>query len=180
MAWRAQRLANHPTVADEFFTPIWNQSSGVWLVITPYAGISDPNDNLVNWLADQVVTVFQFPYGDKALHFYPRTEERQTAVTRLADSFIPRQMLTADLGNAQLTGYDQVLRDAAGGDTVTLFLYTNGTESNFIEVGLMDETGQVWQETAITLTPPRQQVDILISPRQPRWKIQELCPGWME
>ncbi len=152
-----------PQAAGDFLSPIWEASDGVWLVVTPYAGVSDPQGAMMAWLAQRATAVTDFPYEDKTLYFYARADEPLA----LQPGAEPRWSKTAVLPhNRQLTGYDQVLRDARSGDTVHLFLYGRGAAAE-TGVGLVDEAGAVWQETAVTLTQPRQQVDVLISPDTP-------------
>ena len=160
-----------PSVADEFLSPIWQSSDGVWLVITPYAGVGDPQGEMVNWLAKRATAVAAYPYEDKALHFYARTDARADLIGELIPDAAPRFEETAVLAsNWQLTGYDQAIQDVKSGDTLHIFLFGQGDEAAVV-VGLVDEVGQVWQETAVslpaTISPTRQQIDLLISPDTP-------------
>lgn len=160
-----------PAVTDEFLAPIWESSDGVWLVITPYAGVSDPQGMMVNWLDERATAVATYTYGDKALHFYARTAARAVLIDELIPEAAPRFEETAVLHpNWQLTGYDQAIRDVHSGDTLHVSLFGRGDEAA-ASVGLVDEAGQVGQETAVTLPAAtnliRQQINLLISPDTP-------------
>lgn len=168
-----------PSVADEFLSPIWQASDGVWLVVTPYAGVGDPQGEMVHWLAERAtlalseveVAAATYPYEDKALHFYARTDARADLMNELRPEAAPRFRETAVLApNWQLTGYDQAIQDVKSGDMLHIFLFGQGDEAA-VTVGLVDEAGQVWQETAVTLPDSphlsRQQIDLLISPDTP-------------
>ncbi|MCB9446522.1 MAG: glycosyltransferase family 39 protein [Ardenticatenaceae bacterium] len=140
-----------PAAADDFLSPIWESSDGVWLVTTPYAGVSDPQGEMVNWLAERATAVTTFTYEDKALHFYARTTARADLIDELNPDTAPRFKATAVLGsNWQLTGYDQAVRDVGSGTTLHVFLFGQGDETAAL-VGLVNDVGQVWQETAVTL-----------------------------
>jgi len=156
-----------PQTADAFLAPIWETSSGVWLVVTPYAGVSDPQGEMVEWLEMRATAVTVFPYEDKALYFYARNDN----ALELAPNAQPRWRETAVLpNNWQLSGYDQAIRDARSGDTVHLFLFGQGAATE-VSMGLMAEDSRLWQETAVSLpasnNQTRQQIDFLISPDTP-------------
>lgn len=177
--WRGVPHAWHitPAVAGDFLAPIWQESDGIWLVITPYAGVSDPQGALVNWLAERATAVTTYTYGDKSLQFYARTDARADRIHELTPEAEPRFEETAVLApNWQLTGYDQVVSDVRSGDFLHVFLYGQGDAAQ-VQMGLVDEAGQMWQETAVALpastTPARQQIDLLISPDTPsgRYRI---------
>jgi hypothetical protein len=172
-AWRGVPHAWQitPAVADDFLTPIWQESEGIWLVITPYAGIGDPQGLMVSWLAERAEAAAMFTYGDKALHFYARTPARADLFAELAPGAAPRFTAAANLNtNWQLTGYDQAIQDVRSGDTLHVFLFGQGDET-VVDVGLVDDAGQVGQVTAVTLPsaahPSRQQFALLISPDTP-------------
>ncbi len=159
-----------PPVADDYLAPIWEAGDGVWLVVTPYAGVSDPQGEMSNWLAERAAAVTAYAYEDKALYFYARTAARAALLQTLADGAEPRFAKTAVLPHWRLAGYDQAVADARSGDVVHLFLYGQGEETT-ASVGLVDGDGAVWQETAVTLPAAdslaRQQIDLLISPDTP-------------
>ena len=161
--------------AESYLSPIWQEHDGVWLVITPYAGVSDPQGEMPAWLAARATAVITYPYGDKALHFYARTPERAATAYDLAAGVRPRYTVEAMAApEVQLVGYDQVTRDYRNGDIVHLFLYwdTNGAAvASSAEVGLIDGQGHAWKwqridaphgETAPTDGLARQQIDLTI------------------
>ena len=158
--------------AHDYLTPIWNEHEGVWLVLTPYAGVNDPNNEMMHWLDERATAVSEYSYGDKALRFYARTTARADLANILPENKAPRHPIAADLPNGtQLIGYDQFISDAHSGDTAHFFLYFTGEEPTETAVGFLDESGTVWQETAVTLDPTantsRQHINMLISPDTP-------------
>ena len=160
-----------PEVADDYLAPIWEEHEGVWLVVTPYAGITDPQGHLLDWLAERATAVTSISYGDKALHFYARTPERAATMSDLAPGVVPRYEQTAVVApSTTLIGYDQAVHDFAFGDTAHLFLYwqkDNGTAVT--EVGIMDRAGEWGWGTGLDIPAetPRQQVDLIIPPEAP-------------
>ena len=58
-----------PETAANYLAPIWEENEGVWLVLTPYAGVNDPNNEMMRWLDERATAVSSYEYGDKALRF---------------------------------------------------------------------------------------------------------------
>jgi hypothetical protein len=157
-----------PETADSFLAPLWGSHHGLWLVTTPYSATTDPQRYLPFWLEQRAETTRDFLYKDIALHFYARTPRRAETADTLAP-VQPFQVLDGGIGNGvQLAGYQQAAHGFKSGDTIHLFLYSQGHQEAAVEVGLMDEQGQAWGTTSITLpyAPDlaRQQVDLLVPP----------------
>lgn len=166
-----------PETANEYLSPIWAENEGVWLVLTPYAGVNDPNNEMMRWLDERATAVSTYEYGDKALRFYARTAARADLIDVLPADSQPRYATKVALPKSTtLLGHDQYVDDARSGDTVYYFLYFTGEEATETAVGFVDSTGEIWQETAVTLEPKqgitRQQIDMLISPDTPTGSYQ--------
>ncbi len=130
-----------PQQADAYLEPIWQAHDGVWVVITPYAVVSDPQQYLLSWLAKRATAVSVQSYGDKALHFYARLPERATLP--LNPTILPQYPLAQTVGNAPLLGYDQATRDARNGDAMYLALYWGAVAQPVpIQVGIVGEDGE--------------------------------------
>jgi hypothetical protein len=157
-----------PEMAGSFLTPLWNTHQGLWLVTTPYSAIADPQRHVPLWLEERAEAARGFLFKDMALHFYARTPERAETAGVLA-SVQPFHTLEVDIGNdVRLAGYQQAAHDFKSGDTIHLFLYTQGNQETAVEVGLMDEQDQMWATSPITLQSApdlaRQQVDLPVPP----------------
>ncbi|MDY7039294.1 MAG: glycosyltransferase family 39 protein, partial [Chloroflexota bacterium] len=133
-----------PQSAADFLQPIWDEAEGVWLVVTPYAGSSDPQRHIPAWLESQARRAECFNFKDKHLCLYARTPERERTALSLASADIPHPM-HVPLGNGLiLVGYEQAITRFQSGDVVHLFLYWNGDAEgeDEVEVGLMNGAGQ--------------------------------------
>ncbi|MBC7251271.1 MAG: glycosyltransferase family 39 protein, partial [Anaerolineae bacterium] len=161
--------------AEEFLQPIWDEAEGLWLVITPYAGNSDPQRHIPAWLESRARRVKCFRFEDKDLCFYARTLERERTALALATADIPHPMHVPLGPDLTLVGYEQALTRFQSGDVVHLFLYWQGKTATHVEVGLVDSTGQVQESTQVEVNPAqwgaegtgRTQVDLVITQRVP-------------
>ena len=169
-----------PQTAEHYLSPIWDEHKGIWLVITPYARVNDPQGDIPAWLKAHAAHTVEYRFADKVLRFYARTKERAAIAGQLAPGYQPSHPLNAQAGTALwLAGYDQPLREYQSGDPVHLFLYwkqeeTGNTPPPNIQVSLVDENKQIWKQiqTAIPDLPAkekliRQQVDLVIPPDAP-------------
>lgn len=168
-----------PDLAAAYLSPIWDDHQGVWLVVTPYAGVNDPQGEMPTWLAARAAGVTEHRYADKILRFYARTKERADSAHQLAPGVRPPHPLQADLGSAlRLAGYEQPAKEYHSGDTIHLFLYWQANTGDEIapgfEVSLTAEDGQPWKRVEASLCHPptatdyvRQQVDLVIPPDAP-------------
>ncbi len=166
-----------PETADSYLAPIWAENEGVWLVLTPYAAVNDPNNEMRRWLDERATAVSSYSYGDKELIFYARTTERANLIDLLPENSDPTILRKVTLpSDGQLLGYDQPVADIHSGETVYLSLYFAGKSPMATNVGFVDGNGKVWQETAVTLQPTgdktRQQINLLISPDTPSGAYQ--------
>lgn len=151
-----------PETAENFLAPIWQEYEGVWLVLTPYAAVNDPANEMATWLAARAQASVEYPYEDKLLRFYARTPERAALIHELVGGKRPFYPLAGTI----LAGYDQFAHDLQSGDTLHLFLYWH-TLAETAEIGLQDTQGERWQPQQITAHSMRQQIDFLLSPDTP-------------
>lgn len=183
-----------PEFAAAHLYPIWRNHQGVWLVVTPYAGVNDPQGEIPKWLAMQATCIVEHRFTDKVLRFYTRTEERADTAHELVPGIRPPRSLRADLGpGIRLAGYEQPVREYQSGDTIHLFLYwervdiINASTPSF-EVSLVDERGRAWKRVETALTDvslsgntARQQVDLIVPPDAPSGRyafaVQPLSGG---
>lgn len=165
-----------PEQANDYLTPIWETHDGLWLVVTPYAGISDPQNNLINWLAERAAAVSTQSYGDKALRFYARTPQRAANMDQMSTAVHPQFAETAVLTlGTSLLGYDQAVHDYRSGDIAYLGLYwqTDGHTSG-AELGIVNQDHTFDAEVPLTMPtttnnsePTRQTATIHIPPEAP-------------
>jgi mannosyltransferase len=159
--------------AADFLQPIWNDAEGVWLVVTPYAGSSDPQRHIPAWLESRARRVECFHFKDKDLCLYARTSERERTALALASVDIPHPMCVPVENDLILAGYEQAITRFQSGDVVHLFLYWNGDAAGDVEVGLVDGTGQAHETVHVEVDPAqwgaegsgRVQVDLVITQR---------------
>jgi 4-amino-4-deoxy-L-arabinose transferase-like glycosyltransferase len=167
-------------LAAAYLAPMWDDHQGTWLVVTPYAGVNDPQGEIPAWLAARAVRTVEHRFSDKVLHFYARTGERARNVHELAPGVRPPHPLKVKLEpELWLVGYEQPVKEYQSGDTIHLFLYWKGTHINDqgasgLEVSLVDRAGEPWKrvETAMpdvssSESTLRQQVDLVIPPDAP-------------
>lgn len=165
-AWRLT-----PEQAEAFLAPLWQESEGVWLVLTPYAVVSDPQDLLGDWLAQRSLASAEHRFAEVTLRFYARTAPR-AAQARAAQAHTPRPdappQWTADLAVADgltLAGYDLPLTAVRPGDLLHLALYWQAEQPAAAIVRLEGRGGVLWQtEVAVPAGATRQQLDVPIPP----------------
>ncbi|MBL7184052.1 MAG: glycosyltransferase family 39 protein [Anaerolineae bacterium] len=169
-----------PEAATAYLSPIWEEHQGVWLVVTPYAGVNDPQGDIPAWLAARASGVVERRFADKMLRFYARTEGRGNKINDLSPGVRPPASLEADWGfGRRLAGYEQPVREYQSGDTIHLFLYWEAEESGHepvssFEISLVDRQGQAWKHVEVSLPALestvelfRQQVDLVVPPDAP-------------
>ncbi len=170
-----------PETAETFLTPIWQQHDGLWLVVTQYAPVTDPNGVLVAWLQARALATRTFAYGDKTLYFFARTPERAANIQQLTNSTPRYETAVALNKNVSLVGYDVPTRDYHSGETIRLFTYWRVPESTerpiTAEIELVAQNGRSgWVTRQITILADdiqptngiiRQQVDLLVPPEAP-------------
>ena len=179
-----------PAAATAYLSPIWEEHQGVWLVVTPYAGVNDPQSEIPAWLAARASGVVEHRFADKVLRFYARTEGRAGSIDELAPGVRPPESLEADWGlDFRPVGYAQPVREYQSGDTIHLFLYWEVGGDGAIkwpvsgfDVSLVDKhgqalrlsSGQAWKRTEVSLPALestvelfRQQVDLVVPPDAP-------------
>ncbi len=153
-----------PASVETFLAPIWDQSEGVWLVLTYYARQSDPVGQMQRWLAEHAAQEIIYRFGDTALHFYPRTPARAAAAGELAAGHIPRHPFDLEVGpGLRLVGAEMALPAYRVGDTLHLFLYWEG-DATPVELALTDAEARVVRTVPVQPPPGpdrrRQQVDL--------------------
>jgi hypothetical protein len=128
-----------PENARAYLAPLWETHQGVWLVVTPYAGINDPQGEVQAWLAARAAGTVEHRFADKVLRFYARTAERAEAAWQLVPGFRPPQLLQVTLGpGVQLAGYEQPVPEYRNGDTIHLFLHLEGQGSEQQAVAVLE------------------------------------------
>ncbi|MBK8987071.1 MAG: glycosyltransferase family 39 protein [Chloroflexi bacterium] len=148
-----------PETAVNYLAPIWQDSEGVWLAITPYGGVTDPQGYVPAWLAEQAVAVSEYNFGDKALRFYARTPERAETARVVAAGAAPQFETFAVVKTAMhFIGYDLPSGTYRSGDTIRMGFYFYrdwrvADESHTMEIGLIDRTGRSWADGLTRLTP---------------------------
>jgi hypothetical protein len=160
-----------PETAADYLAPIWEAHDAVWLVTTPYSASGDPQRHAPAWLAERATAVREFTYKDMSLTLYTRTAERAALADTLAVAEPPRPLDISLAGGGRLVGYAQAARDFKSGDVIHLFLYWTGDNPVDTEVGLIDQSGAIWQPTTARFpaadATARQQVDVIVPPEAP-------------
>lgn len=160
-AWRLT-----PAQTESFLAPLWEGSEGLWLVLTPYAGMSDPDGLLDRWLRARARTVVEHRLQETTLRFYARTSARAAVVHDPVSGLQPQVPLTLPVADdLTLIGYDLALTTARPGDRLHLFLYGQADRPTTVTLVLRQgETDLVQQALAIPAGSSRLQVDLLIPP----------------
>ncbi|MCP4536123.1 MAG: hypothetical protein GY832_03160 [Chloroflexi bacterium] len=112
-------------------TSLWEQTDGVWLVLTPDAQRNDPYGHVSAWLSGEATAVETWQFGENVLHFYTRTPERADTIHDLALEFT-----VANSGFAAQVLLPRYLT----GDTAHLFLYWDPPPDEAVSVQLVPET----------------------------------------
>jgi 4-amino-4-deoxy-L-arabinose transferase-like glycosyltransferase len=184
-----------PKAAAAFLSPVWESHDGLWLVLTPYAGVNDPGGEIPHWLQANAATIVEIRLDDKVLRLYTRNGQRAaTSGLLVPDSGPSHPFAVAASPGLRLVGYDQMVREARGGDTLHLFLYWladergNSPQSGAIELSLLDRNGREWQRCTVPwpsmLTVGdmvRQQMELPLPPDAPpgtyHWAIHSPSVG---
>jgi len=148
--------------AVSYLDPIWQNNDGIWMALTPYASVTDPDNHMINWLDQQAVATLDFNHGDKALRFYARTPERATQINTLAANARPQfDTYTVVKPGFHFVGYDLPSGTYHSGDTIRLGLYffrgeQMADDNHAMEIGLKGRDGQAIQWATVQLTPDDQ------------------------
>ena len=165
-----------PAWVEPFLSPIWNNCQGVWLVVTPYAGVNDPQGQVPDWLAAHAAEVIEHRFSDKVLRFYARTKERARTARDLSPAApLPRNLNAELTGQEQLIGFEQAVETVQSGDTLHVFLYWQGrgdaqAPGSAFELDLADAAGRVLKRQEATVpvisgsSIVRQQIDVVLPP----------------
>jgi hypothetical protein len=153
------------TTVERVVASLWEQTDGVWLVLTPDAQRNDPQGMVSDWLADRAAAVRAWDFGENSLYLYARTSGRADSIHNLAPDFtIPTNSEAAP--GATLIGAQVPLPRYLTGDTARVFLYWDLLPEEMVRVSLLWGTdGTVQKEMIIPVpvsasnTPSRQQVD---------------------
>ena len=75
------------TRADVLLSPLWETSTGLWLVQTPESLRTDPRQTVPHWLAAHAVFTETWVTGENSLTFYARTAARAEQGCTLSPDF---------------------------------------------------------------------------------------------
>ncbi|MEE8389905.1 MAG: glycosyltransferase family 39 protein [Anaerolineae bacterium] len=150
---------------ERIVASLWEQTDGIWLVLTPDAQRNDPHGHVSAWLANAATAVETWRFGESALHFYAHTPERAENLHDLAPDFnIPNSQVAPDMA---LLAAEVPLPRYLTGDTAHVFLYWDPPPEEMVHVRLLQGTdGTIRKETSVPApvpapnTPTRQQVDL--------------------
>jgi len=154
---------------DALLAPIWDAADGLWLVTTPEALQTDPEQRVPAWLAQRALAWRTWIAGENALTFYARTEARQTAFDALAPDFVPPSNVNAQVGAGLLRGATLTQPRYRTGDTARLALYWSPPPEGDVTALL---SGPETREIVVPAPPTtqgvtRQPVDIPLPPDLP-------------
>ena len=148
-----------PEVAETYLRPIWEEHDGLWLVTTQYAVDTDPQRNMPSWLEEEAAAVTEILHGDKALHFFARTQERAETIDQLTEGATPQfaSEIAAQPG-IQLVGFDLPSRTYHSGDPVYLGTYwaldnDDMAENSELNIVMRDSGGNIlpWSSMRLEL-----------------------------
>ncbi len=131
------------TTVARVVASLWEQTDGVWLVLTPDAQRNDPYGRVSAWLSGGAAAVETWQFGENALHFYARTPERADTLHDLSPEFSTTAQVTAQL----------LLPRYLTGDTAHLFLYWDSPPDEAVSVQLVPETAETPQKEITAPAP---------------------------
>jgi hypothetical protein len=159
------------TVAGWILEPVWEESSGIWLVTTPDSLRNDPQQAVQSWLGDRSLAVNTWELGENNLSFYARTAERANTIIDLSPQFEPPSALQIKLpSGAELLGAWVPLPRYLTGDTLHLSMYWSDppSVSEVIELSGPSQIDIAYEPPLPAQNgPTHQQVDITLSPDLP-------------
>ncbi len=185
-AWQPVPYGETQSVAsaESHLAPIWETSEGIWLVTTPEALQSDPQQVVPDWLASRAVGHQTVVTGESELTLYAKTEERLATLLTLAPGFAPPTNVAAEIAGGKLKGVHIPLSRYRTGDTLHLSLYWSSAPTSAFSVRFagpeIREVRLPSPETTDSYTAAvRQQVDLPLSPDLPggRYRISIQAPG---
>jgi 4-amino-4-deoxy-L-arabinose transferase-like glycosyltransferase len=177
--------------AADYVSGVWEQHGGIWLVVTPYAGINDPQGWVPRWIEEHALAIDEHRFGDKVLRFYARTEERASGIGVFGGNApVPRPTSGSLASGVQIVGYEQAVDMFRPGDMVHLFLHWQRNElaaSPSFALLLVDRSGRVLKEEEGAVPQAgnrgkvvrqqgvvRQQVDLVVPSDAPEGKYHFL------
>lgn len=151
-------------------SPLWDSAEGLWLITTPEALQTDPQQRVPQWLQAHAMQQTVFVSGENSLTFYARTEARTQTQVDLIPDFAPPSTLQTSVGDGQLLGAILPLPRYRTGDTLHLALYWAPPPTAPLSVtldGPAAYTLTVGSVTPAHQTTNRWQVDIPLAPDLP-------------
>jgi len=167
---------------EALLAPIWDTADGLWLVTTPEALQTDPQQIVPAWLAERALAQRTWIAGENALTFYARTDTRATALDALAPDFTPPVNVDAQVGGGTLLGATLPQPRYRTGDTARLALHWSSLPTQDVMLRL---EGPETREIAIvapesTQDMTRQLVDVPLPPDLPGgryWLVVQSVEG---
>jgi hypothetical protein len=132
------------TTVARVVASLWQQSDGVWLVLTPDAQRNDPHGRVSAWLSGDATAVETWQFGENVLHFYARTPGRADTIRDLSSE--SRMMNSEFAAQVLLSRY-------LVGDTAHLFLYWDSPPDGSVSVRLLPGTGETPQKEITAPAP---------------------------
>jgi hypothetical protein len=186
--WQKVPYAQHITQqwAADYLADIWKRHEGIWLVVTPYAAINDPQGWVPRWLQEHALAIDEHRFADKILRLYARTEQRASGIGMLGTHApVPEPSSGRLTPGIQLVGYEQAVTRVRPGDTVHLFLRWQEQEEPAMAPGfallLVDRAGSVIEEeernvldTGKAQEMVRQQIDLVVPSDAPEGRYRFL------
>ncbi len=160
-----------PATVEALLSPIWDAAEGLWLVTTPQALQTDPQQTVPAWLESHAKVGHTWVSGENSLSFYARTIQRQHTLYELTSDFVPPAELEVPAGaDGVLLGAHFPLPRYRTGDTLRLSLYWLPPPVSAVTVTLLGpETRDVAvpAPSAALQGATHQQVDIPLAPDLP-------------
>ncbi len=149
--------------------PLWDSAEGLWLITTPEALQTDPQQRIPQWLQAHALSQTVLVAGENSLTFYARTEARAQTQADLAPDFAPPATLQTPVADGRLLSAALPLPRYRTGDTLRLALYWAPPPTTPLSVTL---DGPASLTLAVAVPPAahsatRQRVDIPLTPDLP-------------
>jgi 4-amino-4-deoxy-L-arabinose transferase-like glycosyltransferase len=142
-------------------SPYREGNDGVWLVQTPYAEVTDPENRLGTWLRERCWNWRQYRFPEGQLWFYAMNQERgdPNLIERAAnrpDALAPLDIPIVE--GVRLTGFTQVVNEVYGGDSLIVGLFFG------IDEGISD----TWTVGVQLLGPDGEEITTSLAPLEGR------------
>lgn len=111
--------------AADLLEPYRGRADAVWLVQTQYAGVTDPDNHILQWLESKSWHTQEYDFGSIQLWYFALTQARADRSRLGLSEGVPRSLQSVDAlvaDGVRLVGYTQAIPEIQAGDRLTIGL----------------------------------------------------------